>query len=563
MQFGDGTLLRLMSEMMRRGRDVPVVEAREPLIAVVHNLGHHGERAVFRELTARNYWWPYMMVDIRGVLDKCDLCLKHNIYQMGFHAPGSIHAERPGDYAQVDVVHMPESGEGHKYLLVLVDVFTGFVLLRPLMNVKAATVASVLWEWFCLIGPFKVLGSDNGPEFSNAVIAALSKHAGIHHRFATPYHPQGNAKVEATNRGVALNIVKMMAGEPRFWHLYVPLAQLVQNIKIRELTRSSPFTLMFGRRVNDLIDYTGTEVKPLTEDNWKQHQHEVTALVWPAIADKQIKLTEATKAKYEATRRNLLTADLPAGMEVYIRDPSYVKGEPRPREQQRNLGPYFIVRREYNGPYLLRDSTGSLRKVPVDQLIFTRTNRRPAPVSSESASDIYEVKEIIDHGYDDADQLMYRVWWAGFPRDEATWEPIHHINNTSLIKAYNKKQRVSAMLRPDSSSSEEEPELPVTQLVQDRDEVLDGADHMPGTLEVALQPDSLIEELVPAASAPVLDPAVRRRARRQPSTSSSAASTPSTRTRSRSRGVQLVLSLRRGGVGRIPDAELRGDSRRE
>jgi hypothetical protein len=97
----------------------------------------------------------------------------------------------------------------------------------------------------------------------------------------------------------------------------------------------------------------------------------VTALVWPAIADKQIKLTEATKAKYEATRRNLLTADLPAGMEVYIRDPSYVKGEPRPREQQRNLGPYFIVRREYNGPYLLRDSTGSLRKVPVDQLIFT------------------------------------------------------------------------------------------------------------------------------------------------------------------------------------------------
>ena len=39
-------------------------------------------------------------------------------------------AERPGDLYQVDVMHMPESAEGHRYLLVLVDVFTRFVLLK-------------------------------------------------------------------------------------------------------------------------------------------------------------------------------------------------------------------------------------------------------------------------------------------------------------------------------------------------------------------------------------------------------------------------------------------------
>jgi hypothetical protein len=366
-----------------------------------------------------------------------------------------VHASLPGDYYQVDVVHMPESESGHKYLLVLVDVFTGFVLLRALRDIQMDAVAAVLWEWFCIIGPCKVMQSDNGPEFANQVLEALCKHEGLHHRFITAYNPRSNAIVEGSNKSVSSVLVKMMEGEVKYWNIFVPLAQFVFNSKIKDLTRSSPFSLMLNRQPNEFINYTGTRVEPLTTENWKQHQFEVTSLVFPALEERQLKLTARTKAKFEATRKKLLTADLPAGMEVYIRAPAYLKGEPRPREAQRNLGPYYIVKRDYNGPYVLRDGTGSLRKVPIDQIIFSRANRHPAVQARiDEIAPIYEVKEIIDSRFNEEDNTMeYQVWWKGYPQEEATWEPIQHINDTSLIREFNNRKKRALIAVADQASS--------------------------------------------------------------------------------------------------------------
>jgi hypothetical protein len=437
-----------MVDMMRRGKKVPQEGEREYLILAAHMLGHHGEKAVLRKIESENFWWPYMMRDIREVLDGCNLCLKHNIYKRGYHPPGSIHASRPGDHSQVDVVHMPDSDTGYKYLLVWVDVFTGFVLCRPLKSITAEEVGAVLWEWFCIFGPSKVITSDNGPEFKNEVIAALMKIAGVHHRFTTPYHPEGNSRVENANKSIALVLVKMMMGDPRHWQMYCPLAALMYNIKVGEVTKSSPFSLMFNRRVNEMINYTGTQVEPITEENWKKHQEAVIALVFPAIEDMQLKMTARTKKKFMEKKHNILTADLPNGMEVYIRDPKYTKGAPRPRQEQHNIGPWTIVRRLYNGPYLLQDATGAFRTVPIDQMIFTRSNRRVAHIKRADDDDdlqSYEVEKLVDHRYNDNGTLEYEVKWKGYPTSENTWEPINHINNTSLIKTYNRRQREAVL----------------------------------------------------------------------------------------------------------------------
>ena len=283
---------RLIAAMRRRGKRVPEVAEREAIIKSEHALGHFGERAILRAIEDKGFWWPYMLMNIREQLDSCNICKKNNVGQMGYHPQGSVLAERPGDLYQVDVMHMPESAEGHRYLLVLVDVFTRFVLLKAVKSINGAEVALALWEWFCVIGPPKVIQSDRGPEFINEVIEALCKHEGIHHRFTTAYNPRANSVVEGTNNTTSSVIVKMMEGEKRHWHLFVPLTQLVSNNKIKNLTRSSPFSLMFNRRMNELIDYTGTEIKPMTDANWKKHQEEVIALVFPAIEDRQLKMTK-------------------------------------------------------------------------------------------------------------------------------------------------------------------------------------------------------------------------------------------------------------------------------
>ena len=106
---------RLIAAMMRRGKRVPEVAEREAIIKSEHALGHFGERAILRAIEDKGFWWPYMLMNIREQLDSCNICKKNNIGQMGYHPQGSVLAERPGDLYQVDVMHMPESAEGHRY----------------------------------------------------------------------------------------------------------------------------------------------------------------------------------------------------------------------------------------------------------------------------------------------------------------------------------------------------------------------------------------------------------------------------------------------------------------
>ena len=89
----------------------------------------------------------------------------------------------PGEHYQIDTsVHLPESPDGFTALLVLIDVFSGFVILRSVKDTTAETIAHELWNIFCIIGWPKILQSDNGSEFVNETIRALIKLTGIDHR---------------------------------------------------------------------------------------------------------------------------------------------------------------------------------------------------------------------------------------------------------------------------------------------------------------------------------------------------------------------------------------------
>jgi hypothetical protein len=199
---------------------------------------------------------------------------------------------------------------------------------------------------------------------------------------------------------------------------------------------------MLNRSMNELIDYTGTRREPVTFDNWREHQKEVIALVFPAIEKRQLHLSQKTRDYLNNTRRKLLTADLPNGMPVYIVDPQYVKGSPRPREAQRNLGEFKIVRRLFNGPYLIRDATGSERRVPIDQLVFTRGDIREG--TKERDDNVYEVKELLDDRInEETGGIEYLVWWKGYPKSDADWQPIENIHHTALIRNYNKRKKTT------------------------------------------------------------------------------------------------------------------------
>ena len=74
-------------------------------------------------------------------------------------------------------------------------------------------VANFIWEHIITqFGIPKRLISDNGTMFINKDMKNLTEAYHIKHGRSTPYYPQGNGQVEATNR-VILKILKKMKHE--------------------------------------------------------------------------------------------------------------------------------------------------------------------------------------------------------------------------------------------------------------------------------------------------------------------------------------------------------------
>ena len=136
-----------------------------------------------------------------------------------------------------------------------VDVFSGFLFLKPLKRKEAVDIAQALWEITSVIGVPRVLQSDNGSEFKNQIIAALTRLQGIDHRFISAYNPRADGKVERSVKTVKDTVNKLVRGATCYWHLHLPFVQYANNSKVQALTGSSPFALMYGRVPNAAVNY--------------------------------------------------------------------------------------------------------------------------------------------------------------------------------------------------------------------------------------------------------------------------------------------------------------------
>jgi hypothetical protein len=68
-----------------------------------------------------------------------------------------------------------EENDGFKYMLTIVDHFSGFPWAYPLRSKTAEEVSLHLLNLFFLVGPPRILHSDNGGEFVNKILDLISE----------------------------------------------------------------------------------------------------------------------------------------------------------------------------------------------------------------------------------------------------------------------------------------------------------------------------------------------------------------------------------------------------
>ena len=419
----------MIIEMEKRGKTVPSSDVEKLLlIQKEHDVGHFGREAVYKALFNRGYWWPSMRAQIQDELSNCDACTRYVVTKAGYNPAQFIEAVGPWDHIQIDCsTHMPPTPDGKRAMLVIIDVFTGFVILNPLITTSANEVAQHLWDAFTTFGFPKILQSDNGPEFVNDVLRAMVQLTGVEHRFISPYNPRADGKVERCIGTVTGILKKMLHGTDDMWSTLLPWAQFCFNNKVSSLTSSTPMSLMFGRKMNDVKDHTTDPPTTISLDDWKKHQEKMIAVIYPAISDRTRTSKQAMIKTLNKNRKTLLHNALPNGAIVMLVDQlRQNKFEPK------YVGPYHIIRRARNGAYVLRDpATGDMldRHVPVDQLKLISKKPRVIDIKNNQ----FEVQEILQHRGSPG-KYEYYVKWKDY--NDRTWEPASSFLDDTVIKNY-------------------------------------------------------------------------------------------------------------------------------
>ena len=142
-----------------------------------------------------------------------------------------------------------------KYILVISDLYTKYVVTVPLKDMTAATVANaIVEEWIMRYGAPDVLHTDQGTNFNCDLMQDICRLFMIDKTGTTPYHPQGNGQVQRFIRVIADAISKYCAKKPHLWDTYLPYVRFVYNTTVHRTIGTTPYSMLFGKAAQYPID---------------------------------------------------------------------------------------------------------------------------------------------------------------------------------------------------------------------------------------------------------------------------------------------------------------------
>ena len=184
-----------------RKRALVPPEMRPQVYHYVHQhptAGHFGQNATAVK-AAERFFWPGMVGDVHRFVAECADCLtKIRTVKLKNTVHHPTITGYPGERLHVDLVGpLPETPQGHKYLLTCQDAFTRFAWAYPIKNKEAATTAKVLLDKFiCNYGCPEGIHSDQGGEFKNELWTEICDRLRIKKTTTPAYNPQSNGSAE-------------------------------------------------------------------------------------------------------------------------------------------------------------------------------------------------------------------------------------------------------------------------------------------------------------------------------------------------------------------------------
>ena len=226
-------------------------ELRKQALEESHNCptsGHVGTDKTY-DLLSRRYYWQGMFMDCAKFVRYCLICQKNKIPPSGPQGLMDVREyERPWTTVSADCQGpFPTSSNNNNYLMVAQDIFTKYVVVKPIRSANGPAFWKALQEKvFLTFGYPKFLLVDNGTECDNNFMREQCAKNGITLNTVAPYHPQANP-TERSNKTLKTMIRSFLKENHKKWDEYIQEFAFAMNNTVQDSTKFTPFFLNFGR----------------------------------------------------------------------------------------------------------------------------------------------------------------------------------------------------------------------------------------------------------------------------------------------------------------------------
>ena len=434
---------------------IPQGPARVKLLEGYHNMGHRGEWRLYHSLRDK-YFWPRMADDTRRFVRACEQCQKYKRVKR-VERLGSMSAPTPGHTLAIDFFGplgglLATTKRGNRYALLMVDIYSQYLVTVPVKDKEAATVCKKLrTHWLRHYTCPRRLLSDNDMSFTGGVSRELYHTWRIKKVTITPWNPQGNGSAERHVQVVKEALTRLSDRKPDDWDDYLYVVDLQFNSEISHKTGYSPFFLFHGRSPvlppdlgalpnDEALTYVGHAAQLI------EGQREARRLVDETIAEHR------DKQQLEQILHGKRLPKFQVGEQVWLR-----VGD------QANLG---VWDQRWRGPFTVKEAcaptycrldglpTGDKDRVHVQRLAhFWERDQRLTEVKpllqdedtedqgdidkaltrldQEPQGDVYEVERILDERTQPDGRASFLVKWKGYPLADATWEPRSNLTHST------------------------------------------------------------------------------------------------------------------------------------